>query len=342
MNVTIEPGALFHQAPYLATLKCRIALFCDDKIAPLYGKPFLDSLTAYGLDTQMFSFPYGEKYKTRETKESLENQLLDHKFGRDTCIVALGGGVVTDLVGFLASTYCRGVPLVSIPTTLLGMVDAAIGGKNGVNVPQGKNLIGSIYHPKKIVIDPLVLNSLPKKELCNGIVEIIKISLVTDEKLFNFLEENVVKILNLDMPTLSYIIAESCRLKQNIVEQDERDQNIRHLLNFGHTVGHAIENLSEYTIAHGEAVAIGIAIETRLAMHMKHIDQKIYQRVISLLQKYGMNIEIPDNLTHDSLIQAMTLDKKSIKGIPRFIILKSIGNAFCTSVNHQDICFTKN
>ena len=225
-----------------------------------------------GLEAILFSFPNGEQHKSRATKEKLEDQLFEKELGRDICVIALGGGVTTDLGGYLAATYCRGVPLVMMPTSLLGMVDASIGGKTGVNTPYGKNLVGSIYQPKKVLIDPATLQSLPLKELRNGIVEMIKHGLILDRDYFTYLNEHADQLLELDLSILEKAIFESCRIKREIVEQDDRESGKRNLLNFGHTVGHALENLTHYSLAHGEAVAIGILVESHLAVQLGHLN----------------------------------------------------------------------
>lgn len=326
-EIDIGWGHFTLQAHYLRSLASRFAILTDDQVAPLYGEPLRKALSNAGLETELFFFPHGEQHKTRATKEHLEDQLFEKRWGRDTCVIALGGGVVTDLAGYLAATYCRGIPLVMIPTTLLGMVDASIGGKTGINVPAGKNMLGCFYPPKKVIIDLSTLQTLPKKELANGFVEIIKHGLIADSNLFEFLEKNSPSLLALEKPFIEKAIFESCRIKKEIVEQDEKEQGKRHLLNFGHTVGHALEHLTHYTLPHGEAVAIGLCVESYLSLQQETLNQEAFDRLFHILIQYGLPFKLPSRFSIDALMEAMILDKKSRKGQPRFVMLEAIGSS---------------
>jgi 3-dehydroquinate synthase len=270
----------------------------------------------YGRGSQnVFSFPPGEKYKTRETKEWLEDLLLESGFTRDTVITGLGGGVVTDMAGYLAATFCRGVPLVLIPTTLVAMVDAAIGGKNGVNTPLGKNMIGTIYHPHKVIIDTRFLATLPDKEKKNGEVEIMKIGLIADPSLLK-----------------SKSIPGAIEAKRRLIARDDKEAGLRRLLNLGHTIGHALEHLSAYEMSHGEAVSLGIRIECQIAYRMGLLNRHDWQIIQNLFPKQ----EIP--YSHQAFREALILDKKSQRGVPRFVLLKEMGQPhffdgeYCSSV----------
>jgi 3-dehydroquinate synthase len=337
-DIEIKSGLLRQQAHYLSSFASRFAIITDDIVASLYGEQLHSALSSMGVEVHLITFPNGEKYKTRTTKEVLENQLFEKKLGRDTCMIALGGGVVTDMAGYLAATYCRGLPLVTIPTTLLGMVDASIGGKTGVNVPYGKNMLGCIYQPKKVVIDPSTLKSLSKQELSNGVVEMIKHGLIADCKLFEYLEIHFKRLIQLDNEILENSIFESCRIKKEIVEQDEKEQGKRHLLNFGHTVGHALETLSNYSLSHGEAVAIGLMVESYLSVLLKILDQTSLDRIKAILVQYGLPLRLPARFTEQTILDAMASDKKSQKGQPRFVIIEQIGSSlqcngkYCTSI----------
>lgn len=304
----------------------RFAIITDEVIRSLYGDQLLKSLSSSGLEAYLFSFPKGESHKTRAAKEHLENRLFEKRLGRDICVIALGGGVATDLGGFVAATYCRGVPLVMIPTSLLGMVDASMGGKTGVDVPYGKNLVGAIYQPKKILIDSSTLVSLPLNELKNGIVEMIKHGLIADANYFDFLEKNSEPLLARNLPLLETAIYESCRIKKEIVEQDEKEEGKRRLLNFGHTIGHALELLTHYSIAHGEAVAIGLLVESHLSAQLGHLKQKSLDRIYHLLQTYGLTLSLPRCFSVQAILKTMQLDKKSVRGKARFVMIDEIGS----------------
>ena len=340
-DIEIHSGSAWMQAEYISSLASRCAILTDSIVHELYGKKLLHSLKSSGVDTQLFHFPHGEAHKTRATKEILENQLLENGFNRDTCIITFGGGVVTDLGGFLASTYCRGVPLVMIPTTLLGMVDASIGGKNGVNSHGVKNAIGTLYQPKKVIIDPLLLHTLPRKEFLNGFAEMIKHGLVADPHYLQYLEEHSNDILKLDERILRIALYESCRIKKEIVEKDAQEKDIRHILNFGHTVGHALEKCSQYTLSHGEAVSFGLLTESALSVQLGYLSQSDFERIQNILMQYGLHIPFPQHIPVKSLIEAMYSDKKALHNTLRLILLQGIGKPlhskgnFCIPVHEE-------
>ena len=335
-NIEIGTGILQLQNQPLRQLASRFAIITDDCVAPLYGGQLRECLSSSGMEAYLFSFPHGEQSKTRTTKELLENQLFEKGLGRDTCVIAIGGGVVMDMAGYIAATYCRGIPLVMVPTSLLGMVDACIGGKTGVNVPYGKNMLGCIYQPKKVVIDLSTLASLAKKELVNGVVEMIKHGLIADSKFFEELEKQSDQILALEFSMLEKVVFESCRIKKQIIEEDEKEQGKRRLLNFGHTIGHALEMLSRYSLSHGEAVAIGLIVESYLSWKSGMLDQKSFDRIKNILVRYDLPLRLPGRFSVQDIFDAMALDKKSLRGQPRFVMIDAIGSPlfyqsnFCT------------
>jgi 3-dehydroquinate synthase len=287
----------------------KYALITDSTVEELYGKALYSYLMELRYDVQIFSFPAGEGSKTRKTKEKLEDQLLSAGYGRDTTIIALGGGVVTDLAGFLASTFCRGVPLILIPTTLLGMVDAAIGGKTGVNTEHGKNMIGSFYFPEMLVIDPVFLKTLPEKEMFNGTIEMLKAGLIADAEFFE-------KFSNIP---IGEAIHRSIEIKRRIVAQDLQETGLRRILNLGHTIGHAIETLSHYEISHGEAVAAGIVLEAQIGYELGILKASAFEKISRRFPPVSFNFD------PEKLLSILCTDKKASRRRPRFVFLKDIG-----------------
>lgn len=312
----------------------RVALMADDTVAALHGAQVLAMLLKNEISAELFTFPAGEKSKNRDTKAGLEDQLFAKKYGRDTLLIGLGGGVTTDLVGYLASSFCRGVPFLLLPTSLLAMVDASLGGKTGLNVPAGKNLVGSLYHPRGVYMELDFLKSLPAKELQNGLVEMIKHGIVLDASYFDSLETQAVAHV-LDMPQL---ILQSCQIKQAVVQEDEFEQGKRRLLNFGHTIGHALEAASGYTLSHGEAVALGMIGEVELALASGYVHAAVLPRLKQLYALLGIDPKISFETSPQQLYALMQTDKKSLDQIPRFVMLTQIGHAepfagaFCRSV----------
>ena len=318
-------------------------IISDDKVKTLYAEKLKMAFTENGFACLLLSFSAGEKSKTRATKELLEDKMLEKGFGADTCIIAIGGGVTSDLAGFIAATYCRGIPLVLIPTSFLAMVDASIGGKNGVNTPYGKNLIGTTTDPNKVIIDSDTLKTLDPKDLRDGFVEVIKHALIWDESLFDYLEKHAENLLSLDLLDIDEIIAKSCQIKVKIVLEDTQRKGIRNLLNFGHTIGHAIENLTNYELSHGEAVAIGILVESYIAFKLGVFDYPSIERIKNLFLKIRLPLKLQNKLAISDLLQAMTIDKKSLKKTPRFVIIDKIGSClncdfeYCKSVDEAVI-----
>lgn len=325
----------------LKSFACPIVVITDSHVKQLIADPWVVFLRQNGQEVTLLSFPAGEESKNRTTKEKLEDELLKLQCGRDTVVIAIGGGVVTDLAGFLASTYTRGIPLVLIPTTLLGMVDAAIGGKTGVNTPFGKNLIGSFYPPSHIFIDTSTLSTLSEKEWKNGAAEIIKYGLIRSLSFFQRLVDNRQAWQVRDLSFLQQVIQESILIKQEVVESDFQEAGYRRILNFGHTIAHAIETVENYQISHGEAVAIGMLVEGYLSYQLGFLKKQELEQIDKILHLFHFSLQLSSQVTVEKMISAMAIDKKAKAKKPRFVILKEIGTAvpfrgtYCTEIEDK-------
>ncbi|MBI5217167.1 MAG: 3-dehydroquinate synthase [Ignavibacteriae bacterium] len=302
-------------------------IITDTNVQKLYGKKFCRLMTEWKLETVLLSIHSGEEYKNRQTKALLENEVLKLNAGRDSVFIALGGGVVGDITGFVAATLHRGVPFLQIPTTLLAQVDSSIGGKVAVDHPLGKNLIGAFYQPKAVFIDTTTLHTLPDSEFSNGMAEIIKYAAIMDADLFEFLDANSKKILNNDERVLNKIIKRCCELKRYVVERDEKETDLRRILNFGHTIGHALESLMNYKMSHGQAVAIGMVAETKISVALGLIEPDAVECIEYMLRKYNLPTEIPSNIDLKKLFEATLQDKKAKSGIVHYSLLQEIGKA---------------
>ncbi len=286
----------------------KIAVITDATIEKLFGKEMRKAAKDHYVE--ILSFSPGEEQKNLGTVEVLCNLLQEKGFGRkNTFIIAFGGGVVGDVGGFIASVYMRGVPYIQVPTTLLSMVDSSIGGKTGVNTKFGKNLIGSFYHPQKVIISPSFLKNLPEKEIRNGLSEMVKHSVIEGRKHFDLLEKNAEKILKLDTIACIKLIKKSVQVKERIVSIDEKEKGVRTHLNFGHTVGHAVEKASHYEIPHGYAVSIGMVAEARIAE--KRLGFPGVEDIIRILTKCGLPTEIPSSMKKEEITRFMKHDKKN-------------------------------
>ncbi len=302
-----------------------VIIIADDNLTELYAELLQQRLQDNKISVQLLTFTANEQNKSRFTKEELENGMFELGCGRDTCVIALGGGITTDIVGFVAATYCRGVPTVYIPTSLLAMVDASIGGKTGVNTAYGKNLIGSFYQPQAIFSDINTLKTLPQAELENGLAEAIKHAVIKDSKHFDFLQQNAAAILDYDQAVLEELVYTNSRIKVAIVEQDEQDYGIRQLLNFGHTIGHALEVATDYKIKHGAAVAIGMIAESYISMQLGFLSEDVLNKIKDLLKQYNLPTILKHKYVRATARQALTLDKKAKNRQPMFVLLNDIG-----------------
>lgn len=309
----------------------KYAIITDSTVEPLYGRPLLERLRQNSFAAELFSFPAGEASKTRETKALLEDQLLSRAYGRDSCIIAVGGGAVTDLAGFLAGTFGRGVPSLNYATTLLAAADASVGGKTGVNTPVATNLIGLFHQPRKVYIDLAAWRTLPAREFRSGLAETIRHACLGDADFFSYLEENMGKVISdrgqlvLDAGVCEHIALANCRIKYEVVEQDERESNLRQILNLGHTAGRALEALSSYTLLHGEAVAIGLVVQAKLGVKRGYMTEDQAERLIALLKKAGLPTEMPASIPNRQLVDKMYTDKKVRSGRIRFVFQDGIG-----------------
>ncbi|NNM44328.1 MAG: 3-dehydroquinate synthase [Chlamydiae bacterium] len=343
-DVVIEEGLLSISETlkkYVSPLSSCFAIITDSDVGPLYARKLAEILHTLGFFSKIFTFPAGEKHKTRETKEFLEDQMLESGFGNDACVIALGGGVVSDVAGFLSSTYSRGIPWIIIPTSLLSMVDASIGGKCGVNTPFGKNLIGSVYHPKAVLMDLNVLHTLPLSEYKMGIVEMIKHGLIVEEEYFSFFEKNTKRLLQKEKETLGEAIYKSVCIKALIVQKEEKEKGIRNLLNFGHTVGHALETVSQNQLPHGLAVAMGIIAESYMATRCTSLSEESLERIIRIFHEYELDIFGNHSYSLQEIVQAMKYDKKSKSQVPHFVMIEKIGKSvafegkYCAPVDNE-------
>ena len=308
-------------------LGSRCAVITDRNVGPLFAKAALNSLKAAGFDPVLITVPAGETAKSLATVQSCYDQLAAHRIERKSFIVALGGGVVGDLAGFVAATYLRGIAFVQVPTTLLSQVDSSVGGKVGVNLRAGKNLVGAFYQPKFVLCDLGTLKTLPEREFRSGLAEVIKYGIICDAPFFNRLERSVTQLLRRDPKTLAQVIARCCEIKAEVVGQDETETGLRAILNFGHTLGHAIENSYGYgKYLHGEAISIGQMLAARLSRDLLGLPQKDAIRINNLLFAIGLpNVLKPTTAQRRKLFDAMKLDKKVSNGQIKFVLAEKIG-----------------
>lgn len=307
-------------------LRGKVAVVTNPTVAPLYLDAVANALKQAGFSVIPVLIPDGEEYKNINSLQTIYDCLIAERLERKSCVLALGGGVVGDMAGFAAATYLRGVPYVQLPTTLLAQVDSSVGGKTGINHADGKNLIGAFYQPKLVLIDVSVLRTLPRRELVAGLAEIIKYGIIEDAELFQLLERDIESLVRLDQDLLIQTIATSCAIKARVVEADEREDDYRAILNFGHTIGHALEAVTGYRqFLHGEAVGVGMVKAAALSAHFGFCDVKSLQRIVQLIGKAGLPSEIPSEVSMNGLIQAMEVDKKAAGGKIKFVMCEGIG-----------------
>jgi 3-dehydroquinate synthase len=311
----------------------KVGVVTNPTVNTLYGGRVLKSLDAGNFLAMPVEIPDGEQYKTLDWANSIYTALLINMFDRRSLLVALGGGVIGDLTGFAAATFMRGIPFIQVPTTLLAMVDSSVGGKTGVNHALGKNMIGAFYQPRLVLMDMDVLKSLPREEFIAGIAEVIKYGVIWDHELFEYLERNQEKIMAQEQGSLGHMISRACEIKADVVSKDEREGGLRAILNYGHTLGHAVETTENYTMRHGEAVAIGMVYVSRFAHRLGLCDARVPERVKALVTSYGLPASLralKHRPTATELLDVMQVDKKAEDGKVRFVLPKKIGEVVIT------------
>lgn len=310
----------------------RYAIITDSNVAALYGYRLFELMKKQGFNVDIYIIPAGEKSKTRENKAEIEDKMLEAGFRKDSCIIALGGGVVTDLAGFLAATYCRGIPVINYATTFLAAADASIGGKTAVDTPLATNMIGLIVQPQKVYIDLKTWETLDDAQIENGLSETIKHACIADADFFEYLNANIDVIKErgrsdkryIDM--LEYICRKNIEIKYNVVTQDEQEDGLREVLNLGHTVGRAIEAASKYEISHGNAVSMGMVAQVLLGYNRGYVTDKQKDRVIEIYNKAGLPVTLNEKVKIENILDKMYADKKVRKGKIKFVFQKGIGD----------------
>jgi len=332
-TVYIGAGLLKDQQAVFESIQGRTALVVSNKtVAPLYLEQLADSLQ--GVNIQPLVLPDGESYKTLEYWSRIINRLVELRATRDTTIITLGGGVVGDVGGFAAASYMRGINFIQVPTSLLAQVDASVGGKTGVNHPRGKNLIGAFHQPEAVLIDIDTLDTLPEREFSAGLAEVVKIAAIRDAEFLDWLEDSHAAIMARNPGTIMHMIERSIVNKAMIVSEDEREAGVRALLNFGHSFAHAIETLTGYQrYLHGEAVAIGMMVATRLSEIRGLCDDGMSERLGDLLVALNLPLQVPAQLDTRQILETMKLDKKAIAGATRLVLLESTGHGLIDSAS---------
>jgi len=332
-SILIDRGALENFEHQLVSMFSgrRVLVISDVIVGPLYASRVRDALMPYCEHCNLLEFPAGESQKSPASAKCVYDVLLEEDIGRDGLLVAVGGGVIGDLTGFVAATYMRGIDYIQIPTTLLAQVDASIGGKTAINHVLGKNLIGAIHHPKAVLIDPETLRSLPPREINAGLAEIIKIALLRDSEMFSEIEKNLNELIAGNLDAISALIPRSCKHKIAIVEADERENESRLLLNFGHSIAHALEAAFDYhNLLHGEAVLLGMKTAVRISQHRGSLDACMTERIDSVLDRFIVQIPRLPAIETKRLVQHLRYDKKRRNTKLQEILLQDIGSPLIT------------
>lgn len=331
-EIVIEGGSLPNIGSFvrdcIGSDTCKVSVVTTETVAGLYLDTAVLSLSDTGFDVTKIVIPDGEEYKTLATYENIITKLIESRFERMSIIIPLGGGVVGDVAGFVASTFLRGIPFIQVPTTIVAQVDSSIGGKVAVNHPLGKNLIGSFYQPRGVWIDTRVLSTLEKREVVSGMGEAVKHAMIRDGNFFSFLEEHLEDIMSFDAPddVMERFIAWNCRIKADVVSSDEHENGLRAILNYGHTIGHALETVTGYgRFRHGEAVILGMIAAGRIAERRGILSESDFNRQNSLLERIGI-VKDMKGITVGDMYQAMMRDKKIVAGHLRFILPDTVGS----------------
>ncbi|HAA75991.1 TPA: 3-dehydroquinate synthase [Candidatus Latescibacteria bacterium] len=321
-------------------LGAKAAIVTNPTVAALYLNPVQRSLEAAGIDTSVVTVPDGEEYKTLETVATIQGELIQAGLDRTSCVVTLGGGVIGDMAGFCAATYMRGIDFVQIPTTLEAQVDASVGGKTAVDHAQGKNMVGAFHQPKLVLIDTGTLMSLPKRDVRSGLAEVIKHGLIRDQELTDFLCDRMEQVAELEIEAedLDWLIAKNCAIKAGVVEADETEKGLREILNYGHTIGHAIESASGFRLRHGEAIALGMMAEAKIAVDKGVCGTDTMDLQNQLISRTGGLGGWDDRVQDHQVIELMASDKKAREGVIRFVLLEGVGQTVhCDDVSADEI-----
>ncbi|KKW19580.1 MAG: 3-dehydroquinate synthase [Parcubacteria group bacterium GW2011_GWA2_51_10] len=306
----------------------RVAVITDSGVRAILGEQFLRALKTAGLSAEIFEFRAGEESKNQDTITALQHALLEKRYGRDTLIVALGGGVVGDVAGFVAATYLRGVPWINVPTTLLAMVDSAIGGKVGIDTPYGKNTIGAFWMPRAVLMEIEYLSQLPAKEILNGLFEAVKTFFTSDKDSLALVERLDPAHPAEDLANLAQIVEASVRIKEGITKRDLREESERKIINFGHTIGHAIELLSRYKLPHGYSIAWGMLVEAKISELLGHLSEGDSRLIFATLSRLGIQSADFPSFNPEEIIEATKGDKKVRGGKPHYVLLERIGSVY--------------
>ncbi len=303
----------------------RLFVVADERVAPLHASRVLEGLRSRGLSAELLSFPEGEASKSREGKARIEDRMLALGAGRDAAVIAVGGGVTGDLAGFVAATWHRGIPVVQVPTSLLAMADAALGGKTAINLPAGKNLIGAFHQPLAVYADVSALSTLAEERFVEGFAEVVKSAVVADMRLFRWLEKNVESLRARDPDALELAVERCMQIKGRVVSRDEREAGRRAVLNFGHTIGHAVETDSGYTTHHGLAVAVGMCVEARVAEAVTGFPQRHAARLERVLTSFGLPVRPAAGVDAEALVRLTHRDKKVRRGEVHYSLPRELG-----------------